>query len=100
MIERIVLFKLKSSLANEVGRREVVAATKESLRALDGLETFTVGVPADGAAEKSWDVSLVLRFRDHAALEAFQRDPAHRAYMDEVIGSKTEVVKSWNFDVG
>ncbi|MFW6049901.1 MAG: Dabb family protein [Myxococcota bacterium] len=100
MIERIVLFKLKDEHATEAGRREVAEHSRRVLARLDRVVGLSVGVPADDASEKSWDVSIVVRFRSMDDVRAYLVDPAHRRYVDEYMKPRMEVVKAWNFEVG
>jgi hypothetical protein len=98
MIERIVLFKLKGEHANDAERRRVAEHSREVLAAIPGVESVSVGVPADPSAEKSWDLSLVVRFASLDAVEPYRVHPAHRRYVDEYMRPRMEVVKAWNFE--
>jgi len=60
----------------------------------------TVGIPADEASERSWDVSIVVRFRSVDDVEPYREHPEHRAYVDEFLRPRMVVIKAWNFDVG
>jgi hypothetical protein len=98
MIERVVLFKLDGEWTEPARRAEVAAESRARLGRCLGVRALSIGVPADPAAEKSWDLSIVLRFDDLAAYERFRDDPTHRAYVDEYIAPKMELVKAWNFE--
>ncbi|MFW5921255.1 MAG: Dabb family protein [Polyangiales bacterium] len=100
MIERIVLFKLSDEWATDEGRGEVAACSREVLAKVPGVRSLSVGVPADEAAARSWDLSIVLRFDSNDDVEKYRVHPDHRAYVDEYMKPKMEVVKAWNFDVG
>ena len=96
MIERIVLFKLKDEYCNDGARAEIAERTRKDITALPMVSGVGVGVPADELSEKSWDISLVVRFDTLEDVEAYTVDPDHRAYvafMDERIECK----KAWNF---
>jgi hypothetical protein len=99
MIERIVLFKLKAEHTHDAARREVAAHSREVLASVPGVEEVRVGTPADDAAEKSWDLSVVVRFASLEAVEAYRVHPTHRAYVDDYMRPRMEVVKAWNFEV-
>lgn len=99
MIDRIVLFKLKEAYAHDAARREVAAHSRQVLASVPGVEEVRVGVPADAAAGKSWDLSVVVRFASLDAVEAYRVHPVHRAYVDEYMRPRMEVVKAWNFEV-
>jgi hypothetical protein len=99
MIERIVLFKLDGEWTEPSRRADVAARSRAWLAKRPGVRALTVGVPADADAEKSWDLSVVLRFDDLAAYERFRDDPAYRAYVEMFMAPMTQVTKAWNFEV-
>lgn len=99
MIERIVLIKLKGEHCNEAAREEIAAHTLATLEGLPGVRKLRVGVPADEASEKSWDLSLVLHFDSLEATEQFRTQPAHRSYVDGYLRPRMEVIKAWNFSL-
>jgi hypothetical protein len=93
MVERILLFKL-----NDSGKREEIAAL--SLRALSAirkLEELSVGLPADEASAKSWDLSVVMGFATQEDLDAALESPFFHSYMQRDMEGKYEVVKAWSF---
>jgi len=98
MVERYVFIKLNSEHATAAGRREVIDRTFADLRGVPGLVKLIVGEPADAAAERSWDVSLVAVFDDIADVEPYLAHPDHRRYMDEFLAPRMEILKAWNFD--
>lgn len=99
MIDRIVLFKLKDEHANASGRAEVARHSREALASISGPLEVRVGVPADPDSEKSWDLSIVVRFEDVDAMKEFVKDRDHLAYFREYMTPKMEVVKYWSFEV-
>ncbi len=99
MIERYVFIKLKDAHATPTGRAELVEETKAKLPGLPGVLGVTVGTPADEAAEKAWDMSIVVRFAKLEDVEAYRVDPVHRAYVDEFLRPRVETIKAWNFEV-
>lgn len=99
MIERIVLFKLKDKYCNPEARAEIAERSRDALASMIGVRSVSVGVPADDASEKSWDLSLVLRFDSMERVKHFSTDPDHRAYVDKYMRPRMEVVKAWNFSV-
>lgn len=99
MVERIVLFKFQQSHANPASRGEVATRARELLSAIPSVGALSVGIPADPPSEKSWDLSLVLRFETLEDVEAFRAHPAHREFVDVFLGSRLEVIKAWNFEV-
>jgi len=99
MIERIVLFKLKDAYCNNAARVEIAERTRKDLGALENVRSVSVGVPADEPAEKSWDLSVVVRFESLEDVEAYLVDPAHRAYVDGYMRDRIELLKAWNFRI-
>ncbi len=97
MIERIVLFKLKGEYCSDAARAEIAERTRKDLGALTNVRSVSVGVPADEPSEKSWDLSVVVRFDTLDDVQAYLVDPAHRAYVDDYMRDRIEVIKAWNF---
>lgn len=97
MIERIVLFKLKDEFCTDEARSEIAKHTREALSVLPGVKSISVGVPADAPSEKSWDLSIVLGFETLEAIDGYREHPDHRAYVDDYMRPRMEVIKAWNF---
>ena len=97
MIERIVLFKLKGEYCNDRARAEIAERTRKDLGALKNVRSISVGVPADEPAEKSWDLSIVVRLDTLEDVAAYIADPEHRAYVDDYMHERIELIKAWNF---
>ena len=92
MVERIMLFKLVDSST----RDEAAAITLKALAGLRKLEELSVGVPADEASAKSWDVSVVMGFASEDELAGSLESPAFRGFM-QTMEARYEVVKAWSF---
>jgi hypothetical protein len=99
MIQRVVAIKLKEAYANDDDRVQVAATSREILGAIPEVRSIDVGTPADFAAEKSWDVLLLLRFDDLAAVDAYRAHDNHRRYMDTFLRPMLAVIKVWNFEL-
>jgi hypothetical protein len=97
MIERIVLIKVKAEYCTDAAREEIAAHSLAALEGLPGVGHVHVGVPADEASEKSWDLSIVIHFDSLRAVEQFRTNPEHRRYVDEYLRPRMEVIKAWNF---
>ena len=80
MIDRIVLYKLTDEYCTDAARAEIAAHAREVFAALPQVRDARVGLPADAEAKRSWDLSLVLRFDDLAAIEAYLPHPDHQAF--------------------
>ena len=94
MIERIVLFKLKPTHASPESRARFASALAEALR---GTLDASVGVPADAAAEKSWDLSVVVRHETLEVAQAFDPVAALSEASGVPAGDLVEVTKAWVF---
>lgn len=69
MFHRIALFKLADSHANAATRDALARALRAELER--GGYDASVGVPADEASTRSWDLSLVVRLRTRELLTSF-----------------------------
>jgi hypothetical protein len=93
MVERILLFKLNDSSKRE----EIAALSLRALSAIRKLEELSVGLPADEASSKSWDLSVVMGFATQEDLELALESPFFHSYMQRDMEGKYEVVKAWSF---
>lgn len=99
MIQRVVAIKLKDQYANAEDRAQVAAMSLEVLGAVPVVRSIEVGTPADFATEKSWDVLLLLRFDDLAAVDVYRGHENHVRYMDTFLRPMLAVIKVWNFEL-
>lgn len=99
MIQRVVAIKLKDAYSNPEDRAQVVATSREVLGAVPAVRAIDIGTPADFAAEKSWDVLLLLRFDDLQAVEDYRAHENHRRYMDVFLRPMLATIKVWNFEL-
>jgi hypothetical protein len=74
MLMHIVSFKYKpeADAAARTQHRERL----DALKTLDGVLDLKVGEDLVRSA-RSFDTGLIIRFRDRAALDAYQKDPKH-----------------------
>ncbi|MFT3923394.1 MAG: hypothetical protein QM778_12740 [Myxococcales bacterium] len=93
MVERIMLLKLNS----EAERAELAKSVRDALIALDGVDEVSVGLPADAASAKSWDVSVVMLFVSEASQAITMASQGFTDLMAR-IGPQTQVVKAWSFE--
>lgn len=98
MIERYTFVRLADEHATDEGRATALAAVREALSALPGLQRLTCGTPADDSASR-WDLSIVARFESLAALGDALASATWRAVVDEWLPARAVVIKSWSFDV-
>src|SRR4051794_22686740 len=93
MVERIMLLKLHDS--NQ--RAETAKVVLSKLTELPDIEEVSVGLPADVAAAKSWDISVVLLFTSEASSSLTLESETFKAIM-EALGPRVQVIKAWNFE--
>jgi len=93
MIDRIVLTKL----SDPAQRADVAREVKARLAALPELRGLAVGVPGDAAAERSWDLSLVLSCEGAEALASLLGSPACVQVL-ALLEAQSECVKAWSFE--
>lgn len=74
MLTHVVCFKYKAD-TTDAARRDHIASLK-ALAALSGILDLQVGADVV-RSPRSYDTGLVVKFRDRAALDAYQKDPAH-----------------------
>ncbi len=91
MIERIVLLKLRDELAHSEGRS---AVARELASMFEGdSSAVRVGLPADEAAEKSWDLCVTFSFEP--------KDPTSPVEPEAIalaaLGDRVWVKKAWSF---
>jgi hypothetical protein len=99
VIHRYVFVKLVADCATDQGRAEVAEHARTALAALPGVVEVAVGIPADGPSEKAWDLSIDVSFGSIADVEVYRMHPDHRAFVDEYLAPRMEVIKAWNFVV-
>lgn len=83
MVEHVVLFKLKAGASPEQ-QNAAIAALKSLRTQIDGIVDLTCG---RNFSERSqgYEIGLVVRFRDRAALDAYIPHPAHRGVVDQYL---------------
>jgi hypothetical protein len=83
MVEHVVLFKLKADASAEA-KNAAVEALKGLKGQIDGIVDLTCG---HNFSERSqgYEIGLVVRFRDRAALEAYLPHPAHRGVVEKYL---------------
>lgn len=92
MIDRYYFVKLRDEHATDAGRAEVIARCRAALAGVP----LTAGVPADDSAAR-WDIGIVVRVDDLAALAALLARPDIAAFFDWLAG-RSAVVKAWSFE--
>ncbi len=98
MIERTVLLKLTADHASETGRTTVAERARDVLPAIPGVRGAVACLPADERSAKDWDVLLRIEFERIEDVAPYAADPAHRAFVDDFLRPRLEVIKAWNFE--
>ena len=83
MVEHVVLFKLKAGTTN--AQKEAAFQALRGLKnQIDGIVDLTCG---ENFSERSqgFEIGLVVRFRDRAALDAYLPHPAHRGAVEQYV---------------
>lgn len=93
MIDRIFLAKLSDSST----AASVAADLRGSLGSVEGASEVQVGLPADHASARSWDVSLIFSCETAEQLGALLvGETFGRAFAQ--LEQASEVVKAWSFE--
>ena len=98
MVERLVLVKLKDAFCGHDERDDVARHSRQALAAVPGVRAVRVATPADDACAESWDLCMVVQFDSLDFVAPYVSHPKHRAYVDEYLKPKIELIKAWNFD--
>jgi hypothetical protein len=96
VIERVVMVRLRPDYRNNAAL--VARHTEEVLGAVAEVRGIRVGVPADERTRRDWDVAILLRFDDRAAVERYREGEIHRKYFDVYLRPMLETIRVWNFD--
>lgn len=96
MIEHIVLFRFKTTLAPETKKKAIaelrtLEAMVPSILALSAGENFS-------DRSRGFEVGLVVRFRDRAGLDAYQVHPEHQRVVQEWIRPNVEEVLALDYE--
>jgi stress responsive alpha/beta barrel protein len=97
MVEHVVLFKLKAGATPEQ-TNAAVEALKGLKGQIDGIVDLTCG---RNFSERSqgYEIGLVVRFRDRAALEAYIPHAAHRGVVEKYIHPIREAVIVVDYEI-
>lgn len=90
MVEHMVIFRLKESATAE--QREQMLKNLATLKEqIPGIVDLSTGVNFSDRSQ-GFNIGLVVRFTDRAALEAYGPHPAHQAVVTEFIRPITDNV--------
>lgn len=99
-VEHVVLVWLKEP-GNASQRAQLVETTK-TFAAIPGVKSVSSGVPLASdrkVVDDSFDLGLVIRFRDQAALAAYETHPVHAKAVKEVLLPVTKKLVVYDFTV-
>jgi hypothetical protein len=99
-VEHVVLLWLKDP-ADAAGRQQIIDATK-TFTQIPGVLSISVGRAIPGqhpAIDSSFDVGIVIRFKDHQSLLDYNPHPIHKKAADEVLLPRAKQVKVYDVAV-
>jgi hypothetical protein len=97
-VTHVMLFWLKRP--GNVDDQNFIRRTLRTLRRARGLNDMRVGrsLPVDRpSVEQSFDLGVVMTFRDREALEKFERDQRRQQAIDAMLGSLVRRYTVYNF---
>ena len=83
MVEHVVLFKLKAEATGEA-KRAAIEALKGLRDRIEGIVDLSCGMNFSERSQ-GYEIGLVVRFRDRAALDAYIPHPAHRGAVEKYL---------------
>jgi len=97
MVEHVVLFKLKADATPEQ-KNVAIEALKGLKGQIEGIVDLTCG---RNFSERSqgYEIGLVVRFRDRAALDAYIPHPAHRGVVEKFLNPIREAVIVVDYEI-
>lgn len=91
MVEHMVLFRTTPE-ATEAQKQQMVDALRALKEQVPGIVDLTVGRNFSDR-NQGYDIGLVVRFQDRAALEVYLPHPAHRGCVDRFVAPiKADVI--------
>lgn len=99
-VQHVVLCWLKSP-GDRMARAQLIG-TSLGFQDLPGVVAVSAGEPLPSdrpQVDGSFDVAIVMTFRDEAALRAYERHPAHKKAVEEVLRPLTARVVVYDFVV-
>jgi len=84
MVEHVVLFKTTPEATPEQ-KQQMIAGLKSLKDQIPGIVDLSVGTDFSLARSQGFDIGLVVRFVDRAALDVYLPHPAHRGCVDQFV---------------
>ncbi len=98
MVEHAVLFKTKAD-ATEEQRERMIAELKALRNKIPGIVDLSVGRNFSDRSQ-GFDIGLVVRYVDRAALEVYLPHPAHQGCVAEFVAPIKEDVIVVDYEIG
>ena len=97
-VEHVVLVWLNEP-GNAAVKAKMIAAARTFPKEIPGILSMSIGdaVPSDrDMVDDSFDLGLVIRFKDKAALDAYEKHPVHVKAAKEVLGPNASKLKVYD----
>ncbi len=98
MVEHVVLFKLSPAATGEQKSR-MISELKQLREKIPNILDLSVGTNF-GDRGQGFEIGLVVRFVDRAALEVYLPHPAHRRCVEQFINPIREDVIVVDYEIG
>lgn len=98
MVEHVVLFKTKADATDEQKER-MISELKALREKIPGIVDLSVGRNFSDR-NQGYDIGLVVRFVDRAALDAYGPHPAHTGCVNTYIAPIKEDVLVVDYEIG
>jgi Stress responsive A/B Barrel Domain len=98
-VEHVVLLWLKNP-ADTVGRQRIIDASK-TFTQIPGVLSVSVGKAIPGqspAIDSTFDVGIVIRFKNHQALLDYNPHPIHKKAADEILIPQIKSIKVYDVE--
>lgn len=100
-VEHVVLAWLNEP-GNAAVKDKMVAATHTFQKEIPGILALSVGdaIPSNrDVVDDSFDLAIVIRFKDKAALDAYEKHPVHVKAVKEVLAPNVSKLKVYDVSV-
>ena len=97
-VEHVVLLWLNEP-GNEAVKDKMIAAARVFPKEIPGILSMSIGnaVPSDReVVDDSFDLALVMRFKDKASLDAYEKHPVHVKAVKEVLAPNASKLKVYD----
>jgi hypothetical protein len=98
MVEHVVLFKTTPE-ATEVQKDRMISELASLKDKIPGIVDLSVGRNFSDRSQ-GFDIGLVVRFVDRAALDVYIPHPAHRGCVDQFVGPIKQDVIVADYEIG